>query len=121
MFGITLTSDASFRLGIASNTLSDSRYGAEQIGVYSSTGAFITYSAPLTVSDLPNMTFFDISGNSGDYFGISVYTTAANYVPVGLITFDAIPEPSTYGLLVLAIICGLVSWRKDARVLRRVP
>ena len=96
-FTFTLTADASFRIGIAVDSVGSSTYAPNYVSVYNATNATTTYSAALTRDGVPDMVFFDITGKSGDQFTIALWQNSPDTGPAAfsLVTFDAIPSVGT--------------------------
>ncbi len=92
----TLNTTASFRIGIAVDSVGSPTYAPNYVSIYNpSTGS--VFSAALTRDGVPDMVFFDISGVSGDTFAVALWQNSPDAGPaaLSLITFDAIPSVGT--------------------------
>lgn len=107
----TLSTSASFRIGIAVNSVDAGAYGTDYVSIYNPSTSSV-FSAPLTRGVVPNMAFFDISGVSGDGFAVALWQTATTGpAALSLVTFDVVPEPATLGLLT-AGLCTVIFLRR---------
>jgi len=93
-----LNQTATFRVGIAVDTVGDGFYSADYVSIYSVTNQTAYFSPLLTRDGFPDLVFFDVSGVAGDQFAIALWqnegtghSTAAGY---SLVTFDVITEPT---------------------------
>jgi hypothetical protein len=70
----------------------------------------------LTRDATPDMAMFDIAAGAGESFTAAVWQLSGtqSVAPFGLITFDAIPEPSS-GLLSLVGLSSLGVWHRRRR------
>lgn len=96
---ITLTEDADFILGVATNTVATGQYAPNYVSVYSSAGGIGTvFSSSISRADsTPRMPFFLIKGTSGNVFNVALWQLASDpthgapsVAAAGLITFDRI-------------------------------
>ena len=95
----TLNTSANFRLGLAVDSVGSRNYAPDYISI---SGVF---SDAITRDGNADMIFFDIQGMSGDTFNVALWQNKDDQLggqaaALSLVTFDAIPEPST-GLLAL--------------------
>ena len=95
----TLNSTASFRLGLAVDSVGSTNYAPNYISI---SGIF---SELLARDGNADMAFFDIQGISGDTFNVALWQNVGTQpggqaAALSLVTYDVIPEPSA-GLLAL--------------------
>lgn len=114
----TLDESASFRLGLAVDSVANGNYAPDWISVYNA-GTGSVFSGPLSRNGIPDMAFFDIAGNNGDQFVVGLWQDNNQSVAaLSLITFDVtpVPEPSTGLLSILALTAMGISrrWRSVA-------
>jgi hypothetical protein len=93
----TLGASAHFRIGFAVDSVGDGGFAPNYISVYNpATGT--VFSGALTPDGTPDMAFFDITGNPGDYFDVALWQNAGTgngVAALSLITFDALPVSTT--------------------------
>jgi hypothetical protein len=92
VFQFSLGASAGFRIGLAVDSVASGTYAPNYITVYhNDTGT--VFSAPLTRDGVPDMVFFDLTGNPGDTFNIALWQNAPGVGPVALslVTFDMLP------------------------------
>jgi hypothetical protein len=108
----TLNTTTSFRIGLAVNSVDAAAYGTSYVSIYNA-GPGSVFSAALTPGVVPQMAFFDISGINGDNFAVALWQNTPNVGPaaLSLVTFDMIPEPSTW-LLLSAGLCTVIFLRR---------
>lgn len=85
----TLGASAKFRIGLAVDSVADGNYAPNYVGIYNtSTGT--VFSAALTRDGIPDMVFFDITGNAGDAFTVALWqnTGSQSVAALSLVTFD---------------------------------
>jgi hypothetical protein len=111
-FGIamsfTLNSTANFRLGLAVDSVGSGTFAPNYVSIGG------VFSDALTRDGSADMVFFDIQGTSGNTFDVALWqnTGTQSVAALSLITYDVIPEPSTYALLTLAAAgLGAHRWR----------
>jgi hypothetical protein len=95
----TLNTQANFRLGLAVDSVGSRDYTPDYISISN------VFSTAITRDGNADMIFFDIQGMSGDTFNVALWQNKDDQLggqaaALSLVTFDAIPEPST-GLLAL--------------------
>jgi hypothetical protein len=95
----TLNTSANFRLGLAVDSVGSRNYTPDYISISN------VFSDAITRDGNADMIFFDIQGMSGDTFNVALWQNKDDQLggqaaALSLVTFDAIPEPST-GLLAL--------------------
>lgn len=101
VMNFTLNASASFRLGLAVDSVGSGDFAPNYVGIYNAlTGS--VFSEALTRDGNADMAFFDISGRSGDAFTVALWQNAGtqSVAALSLATYDVIPEPSA-GLLAL--------------------
>jgi len=99
-FTFTLSAPATFRLGVAVDTLGAiyNVYAPDRVSVFN-TGTGEVFSTQLSRDGTPDMAFFNISGSLGDTFEVALWQTDGN-IGIGdrtafaLITFDKAPTPT---------------------------
>lgn len=116
-FDFTVSTPTVFRLGITVDAAGSGTYAPDYVGIFSnSTGT--VYSAQLSRNAEPDMAIFEISAIAGESFTASVWQLSGSQsvAPVSLITFDAIPEPSTGFLsgLGMAVLTALGRRRRSS-------
>jgi hypothetical protein len=93
-FSFTLSQAASFRLGVATDVMNNSTHTPDYISV-SNVITGEEFSTVLTRDDAPDMAFFDISGDAGNEFEVTLWQTNDNgsveNVAFALVTFDKVP------------------------------
>ena len=122
LFTITLTGSipsAGFRFGVFTDNYDNVILAQQSLRVLGADGSGTsTASATVTSTDLSgDMYFFDITGGtSGDT--VTLYATQSTDVltTIGGITFETIPEPSTFVLLGMALLFGgILVWCRRRR------
>jgi hypothetical protein len=91
-FGFVSSSNIVFRLGVAVDTVADSQYAPDYVGIYSpSTGT--VFSSLLTREAQSKMAVFDITALSGDAFSCALWQLSGtnSFAAFSLITTDIIP------------------------------
>ena len=95
----TLDERTKFRIGLAVDSVADSNYAPNYVGIYNaSTGS--VFSAALTRDGAPDMVFFDVTGNAGDTFTVALWqnTGGQSVAALSLVTFDVSQVPTDIGL-----------------------
>jgi hypothetical protein len=114
-FSFTVGTATNFRIGITADTAGNGAYAPNYVSIYSnSTGT--VFSSLLTRDAIPDMAIFDIAANTGESFTAAVWQLSGtqSVAPFGMITFDAIPEPSS-GLLSLLGLSSIGIWHRRRR------
>ena len=91
----TLDERTKFRIGLAVDSVADSNYAPNYVGIYNaSTGS--VFSAALNRDGTPDMVFFDITGNAGDTFTVALWqnTGSRSFSALSLVTFDVSQVPT---------------------------
>jgi hypothetical protein len=101
----TLKTAAHFRLGLAVDSVGSRNFAPDYISISNE------FSAAITRDGNADMVFFDIQGIGGDVFNVALWQNTNDQLDgqvaaLSLVTFDAIPEPST-ALLALVGMGGL--------------
>lgn len=114
-FGIamsfTLNSTAHFRLGLTVDSVGSGDYAPNFISISN------VFSSTLTRDGSADMVLFDIQGVSGDTFDVALWQNVGTQpsgqaAALSLVTFDAIPEPSTGFLLLAGMGCAAAFSRR---------
>jgi len=95
-FEFTVSTPTSFRIGITVDANGGGAYAPDYVGIYSgSTGT--VFSSLLDRNAEPDMAIFEINALAGETFAASVWQRSGtqSVAPVSMITFDAVPEPSS--------------------------
>ena len=95
----TLGASAKFRIGLAVDSVADANYAPNYVGIYNaSTGT--VFSAALARDRIPDMVFFDITGNAGDTFTVALWqnTGSQSFSALSLVTFDVSQVPTDVSL-----------------------
>ena len=95
----TLGASAKFRIGLAVDSVADANYAPNYVGIYTaSTGT--VFSAALARDRIPDMVFFDITGNAGDTFTVALWqnTGSQSFSALSLVTFDVSQVPTDVSL-----------------------
>ena len=112
----TVNAGSYFRVGLAVDSLGSGAYAPDYVGLYSgSTGTKI--SSLLTRDGSADMAFFDIDtrGDSlSTNFDVALWQKSGTQSSAGLslVTFDAIPEPSTALLALVGMGCLAIHSRR---------
>lgn len=100
VINITLGKSASFRLGVAVDTMADGYYAPDYVSVSNSSTGEI-FSAQLVCDGVADMVFFDIGGIPGEEFEVSLWKIdddlglgTDSRGSIALITFDQLPTPT---------------------------
>ncbi len=109
----TVAAGANFRFGIMTDATGG--FGTRAFSIYESYSGGVTYSAALTQDSVPDLALFDINNTSGAaaQYNVALHLAA----PAGgtgtfsMLTFDVIPEPSTW-LLLSAGLCVVFFLRR---------
>ena len=112
-FEFTVRTPTAFRIGITVDANGGGLYAPDYVGIYSgSTGT--VYSTLLTRDARPDMAIFEINALAGETFTASVWQLSGtqSVAPVSMITFDAIPEPSTALLALVGMGCLAIHSRR---------
>lgn len=88
-FTMTMGMSATFRMGIAADSVGDGNYAPNYMSIYNS-GTGSVYSSALTRNGSADMAFFDIDAAAGDVFSAAMWQLAGtqSVVPFSLVTFD---------------------------------
>jgi len=112
-FEFTVSTPTSFRIGITVDANGGGVYAPDYVGIYSgSTGT--VFSSLLDRNAEPDMAIFEINALAGETFAASVWQRSGtqSVAPVSMITFDAIPEPSTALLALVGMGCLAIHSRR---------
>ena len=112
-FEFTVSTATSFRIGITVDANGGGTYAPDYVGIYSgSTGT--VFSSLLDRNAEPDMAIFEINALAGETFAASVWQRSGtqSVAPVSMITFDAIPEPSTALLALVGMGCLAIHSRR---------
>jgi len=114
-FGIamsfTLSTTANFRLGLAVDSVGDRNYTPDYISISN------VFSTAINRDRNTDMVFFDIRGVSGETFDVAFWQNSGDQAggqaaALSLVTFDAIPEPSTALLALVGMGCLAIHSRR---------
>jgi autotransporter-associated beta strand protein len=88
-FDFTMGISATYRLGVAVDTVADGTYAPNYVGLYNS-GVGTVFSSLLTRDGTPDMTIFEIDAAAGDTFTAAMWqlSGARSAAAFSLITFD---------------------------------
>jgi hypothetical protein len=88
----TLSRAASFRLGVAVDSVGSDAFAPNYVSLFSSATGTV-FSGALVRDGTADMAFFDVSGNAGDTFTVGVWqnTGTQNVAAVSMVTFDELP------------------------------
>jgi hypothetical protein len=114
-FSFTVGTATTLRIGITVDTAGSGTYAPNYVSIYSnSTGT--VFSSLLTRDATPDMAIFDIAAGAGESFTAAVWQLSGtqSVAPFGMVTFDAIPEPSS-GLLSLLGLSSIAVWHRRRR------
>lgn len=112
-FEFTVSTPTLFRIGVTVDANGGGTYAPDYVGIYSgSTGT--VYSSLLNRDARPDMAIFEINALAGETFAASVWQLSGtqSVAPVSMITFDAIPEPSTALLALVGMGCLAIHSRR---------
>jgi len=112
-FQFTVSTPTAFRIGITVDSNGNGTYAPDYVGIYSaSTGT--VFSSLLSRDAKPDMAIFEINALAGETFAASVWQRSGtqSVAPVSMITFDAIPEPSTALLALVGMGCLAIHSRR---------
>jgi hypothetical protein len=112
-FQFTVRTPTTFRIGITVDSAGSGTYAPDYVGIYNaSTGT--VYSSLLTRDAKPDMAIFEINAVAGETFAASVWQLSGtqSVAPFSMITFDAIPEPSTALLALVGMGCLAIHSRR---------
>ena len=112
-FQFTVSAPTRFRIGITVDSNGGGAYAPDYVGIYNaSTGT--VYSSLLTRDASPDMAIFEINAVAGETFAASVWQLSGtqSVAPFSMITFDAIPEPSTALLALVGMGCLAIHSRR---------
>ena len=112
-FQFTVSAPTRFRIGITVDAAGSGTYAPDYVGIFSaSTGT--VFSSILTRDARPDMAIFEIDALANETFAASVWQLngTQGVAPVSMITFDAIPEPSTALLALVGMGCLAIHSRR---------
>ena len=112
-FEFTVSTPTLFRIGVTVDANGGGTYAPDYVGIYSgSTGT--VFSSLLNRDAKPDMAIFEINALAGETFAASVWQRSGtqSVAPVSMITFDAIPEPSTALLALVGMGCLAIHSRR---------
>jgi hypothetical protein len=106
----------SYRMGVMVDALGEAIYGAQAVSIYDSSSGIVTYSTSLTEDGVPELVFFDIKNTSGATvnYSVALHSNVVQTSGFSLVTFDPVPEPSTWALLGVGAWVCLVRRRRLA-------
>jgi hypothetical protein len=107
----TLNTSANFRLGLAVDSVGSRNYTPDYISISN------VFSTAITRDNNADMVFFDIQGIGGDVFNVALWQNTNDQLggqvaALSLVTFDAIPEPSTALLALVGMGCLAIHSRR---------
>ena len=107
----TLNTSANFRLGLAVDSVGSRNFAPDYISI---SGVF---SDAITRDGNADMVFFDIQGIGGETFNVALWQNKDDQLggqaaALSLVTFDAIPEPSTALLALVGMGCLAIHSRR---------
>ena len=105
-FEFTVSTPTAFRIGITVDSVGSGTYAPDYVGIYSAKTGTV-YSTLLTRDARPDMAIFEINAVANETFTASVWQLngTQSVAPFSMITFDAIPEPSTALLALVGMGC----------------
>jgi hypothetical protein len=105
-FEFTVSAPTVFRIGITVDANGGGLYAPDYVGIYSGRTGTV-FSSLLTRDARPDMAIFEINAVAGETFAASVWQLSGtqSVAPFSMITFDAIPEPSTALLALVGMGC----------------
>ena len=112
-FEFTVRTPTAFRIGITVDANGGGLYAPDFVGIYSGRTGTV-HSTLLTRDARPDMAIFEINALEGETFTASVWQLSGtqSVAPVSMITFDAIPEPSTALLALVGMGCLAIHSRR---------
>lgn len=119
----TLGTSASFRIGLAVDTVVNGTYAPDYVSVYNANTGTVFSGALNRDGWSPDMAFFDITGSSGDTFIVGLWqnTNTQSVAVMGLVTFDLLPttQPTlsytnSGGNLTLAWPLNVTGWTLES-------
>ena len=107
----TLNTAAHFRLGLAVDSVGSRNFAPDYISISN------VFSTAITRDGNADMVFFDIQGIGGDVFNVALWQNTNDQLggqaaALSLVTFDAIPEPSTALLALVGMGCLAIHSRR---------
>ena len=107
----TLNTAAHFRLGLAVDSVGSRDYAPDYISISN------VFSTAINRDGNADMIFFDIQGIGGDTFNVALWQNKSDQVnaqvaALSLVTYDAIPEPSTALLALVGMGCLAIHSRR---------
>ena len=109
---LTLDAAAHFRLGLAVDSVGSGAYAPNYISISN------VFSTAINRDGNADMIFFDIQGLKGDTFDVAFWQNIGDpaggvgSAPLSLVTYDAIPEPSTALLALVGMGCLAIHSRR---------
>ena len=112
-FEFTVSTPTAFRIGITVDANGSGDYAPDYVGIYSARTGTV-HSSLLTRDARPDMAIFEINAVAGETFAASVWQLSGtqSVAPFSMITFDAIPEPSTALLALVGMGCLAIHSRR---------
>ena len=107
----TLNTAAHFRLGLAVDSVGSRSFAPDYISISN------VFSAAINRDGNADMIFFDIQGIGGDTFNVALWQNindqaGGQVAALSLVTYDAIPEPSTALLALVGMGCLAIHSRR---------
>jgi len=105
-FQFTVKAPTLFRIGITVDSVGSGDYAPDYVGIFSSSTGTV-HSSLLSRNAAPDMAIFEINALADETFSASLWQLSGNrsVAAVSMITFDAIPEPSTALLALVGMGC----------------
>ena len=112
-FEFTVSTPTAFRIGITVDSVGSGTYAPDYVAIYSAKTGTV-HSSLLTRDARPDMAIFEINAFEGETFAASLWQLSDNrsVAAVSMITFDAIPEPSTALLALVGMGCLAIHSRR---------
>ncbi len=114
-FDFTLAESATFRIGVAVDTVDSIERAPDLVSISNATTGE-EFSTALNRDGVPDMVFFDITGNAGDVYAVNLWRTipeldTSGPIAFALVTFDQTPIPT----LVYTLVDGniILSWEQN--------